>query len=81
MSDHLARRVRAFLDEREAVMEGLHHEGSRVVALALARRKISLRELARRAGCSPTYLCQVSYGRVRISPEVYVRVSEIAKGK
>lgn len=81
MSDHLARRVRAFLDEREAVMEELRYDGTFAISTALARRKISLRELARRVGCSPTYLSQVRCGKVRISPEVYVRVSEIAEGK
>lgn len=36
---------------------------------------MSLRELARRTGLSPTYLCQVRKGNVTISPQAFVDVA------
>lgn len=81
MSDHFARRVRAFIDEQADVLAGLSHEGPRVVDLAMACRRIGLRELARRTGLSPTYLCRVRYGDVRISASAYLTVEAIARGK
>jgi transcriptional regulator with XRE-family HTH domain len=43
----------------------------------LAERRLSLREAARQAGCSPGYLSNVSHGRKSLTPRVAARLDRV----
>jgi tetratricopeptide (TPR) repeat protein len=43
----------------------------------LAERRLSLREAARQAGCSPGYLSNVSHGRKSLTPRVAARLDSV----
>src|ERR1700738_3477816 len=43
----------------------------------LAERRLSLREAARQAGCSPGYLSHVSHGRKSLTPGVAPRLDNV----
>jgi tetratricopeptide (TPR) repeat protein len=43
----------------------------------LEERRLSLREVARRAGCSPGYLSNVSHGRKSLTPRVGTRLDSV----
>jgi hypothetical protein len=66
-------RVTNWLDEGNEVRMGLAINGPMLIAEAT--RTISLRELSRRTGFSPTYLSMVMNAKVTISPEAYVKIA------
>ena len=66
-------RVTNWIDEGNVIQEGLSCKGPELIAELT--RTISLRELARRSGLSPTYLSQVANGKVVVSPGAYVRLA------
>jgi tetratricopeptide (TPR) repeat protein len=45
----------------------------------LEERRLSLREAARRAGCSPGYLSNVSHGRKSLTPRVAARLDSVLR--
>jgi transcriptional regulator with XRE-family HTH domain len=52
------------------------------VAGLMKKRKVSLRELAKRLGVSPTYLSQVGTGKTVPSPKLELALyRELTKGK
>jgi AraC-like DNA-binding protein len=66
-------RVTNWIDEGKIIHEGLSYEGQSLIKKIT--RRISLRELARRTGFSPTYLSQVANGYVVISPGAFVKIA------
>ena len=65
-------RVTNWIDEGQVIQEGLSIKGPDLIAQIT--RRISLRELARRTGFSPTYLSQVANAKVVISPGAFVKI-------
>lgn len=73
----LAERVERMLDEEIIVREGLAYEGRGILdALTIT---LSLREIGRRTGVSPTYLSMVHHGKSIISPGAYLKLDELYK--
>jgi len=66
-------RVTNWIDEGKIVREGLSYEGPELIVRITGR--ISLRELAKRTGLSPTYLSKVANGHVAISPGAFVKIA------
>jgi hypothetical protein len=66
-------RVTNWLDEGNEVRMGLAINGPSLIVEAT--KTISLRELARRTGFSPTYLSMVMNAKVVISPEAYLKIA------
>lgn len=66
-------RVEAWILESESIQRMLEYSGGAVVLQAC--ESMSLRELARRTGLSPTYLSQVKNGHATISPKAFALVS------
>ena len=66
-------RITNWIDEGETIREGLAINGPQLIVEAT--KTISLRELSRRTGFSPTYLSMVMNAKVVISPEAYVKIS------
>lgn len=67
-------RVKNYLDEELVIREGLWYEGPLLIERLTAHK--SLRQLARETGFSPTYLSQVSSGKVILNERAFVRLSE-----
>lgn len=66
-------RVTNWIDEGNEINEGLSFKGPELIAELTAT--ISLRELSRRSGFSPTYLSLVANGKVTISPNAFVKLA------
>jgi transcriptional regulator with XRE-family HTH domain len=72
MGSEEARLVRDWIESGDKVRRILSSSGSKMIKKACQR--ISLRELARRTGLSPTYLSQVATKKTSISPEAFLKV-------
>lgn len=72
MGSEEARIVRDWIESGDKVRRILSSSGSKVIKKAC--RKMSLRELGRRTGLSPTYLSQVATKKAIISPEAFLKV-------
>ena len=70
-------RVTNWIDEGAIINEGLSICGPQLIAKLT--RGISLRELARQTGLSPTYLSLVANAKVTISPGSFVKLSLLDK--
>lgn len=68
-------RVTNWIDEGKVINDGLSMHGPDLIARLT--RTISLRELARRTGLSPTYLSQVANAKVTISPGAFVQIASL----
>ncbi len=74
-----ADRVTDWLHEGSIVREGLAHEGQEIVWRLTVNGRFSLRQLAGRAGLSPTYLSMVAHGKSIISPEAFLKLADIER--
>ena len=72
-------RVDDWIGEGRYIHEGLTREGPLLIRGIMRTRKISLRDLAKVAGVSPTYLSQVTHGEAVLSPDRYCRLVELSK--
>lgn len=72
------REARDFQRRREAMLRTLEAESAAAVEAALDRTGLSLRQLARRLGLSPAYLCKLRSGAQRASLEAYTALLEAA---
>lgn len=70
-----AERISLWLDEGHVIREGINRESPRLVA-ELAEYSGGLRELARRASLSPTYLSQVRRSNAVLSPDRFLSLLE-----
>jgi len=70
--DRLAEQVELWLETRTSIRQKLATDGS-VLVNAICE-KISLRELSRKTGLSPTYISLVANGRTTISPEAFLKI-------
>lgn len=66
-------RITNWIDEGKEIHEGLAINGPKLIAKAT--KSISLRELSRRTGFSPTYLSLVMNAKVVISSKAYVKIA------
>lgn len=74
-----ARAVRQHVQNEGTVRQFLKRDGARLVKSILRDSGMSLRELARRSDCSPSYLSQIQNGKATISPGAYLKLSELEK--
>ena len=73
-----SKRLKRFMVEECCIWDLLETYGSEAVEEACG--KMSLRELGRRTGLSPTYLSHVRNGKQSISPRAYLLVvAEVKK--
>ena len=70
-----AERISLWLDEGRVIREGIDRESAKLVA-ELSECSGGLRELARRASLSPTYLSQVRRSNAALSPERFLSLME-----
>lgn len=75
MGSEEARVVRDWIESGDKVRRILATNGSKVIKKACDN--ISLRELARKTGLSPTYLSQVATKKIVISPEAFLKVQGV----
>ena len=75
MGSEEARVVRDWIESGVKVRRVLSTSGSRIIRQVCGR--ISLRELSRRTGLSPTYLSQVATKKTVISPEAFLKVQGV----
>jgi len=78
MGSEEARVVREWIESGDKVRRILSTSGSKVIKKAC--NSISLRELGRRTGLSPTYLSQVATKKIVISPEAFLKVQGVVNG-
>lgn len=75
MGSEEARVVREWIESGDKVRRILATNGSKVIRKACD--SVSLRELGRRTGLSPTYLSQVATKKIVISPEAFLKVHKV----
>lgn len=71
-----AERVQKFIKEERAITNLLKSEGKLLIE-HLCRKEGSLRKVAKKSGFSPTYLSQVHNQKNKLSPEGYIKLSEV----
>jgi hypothetical protein len=74
MGSEEARVVQEWIESGDKVRRILSTSGSKVIKAAC--NSISLRELGRRTGLSPTYLSQIATKKIVISPEAFLKIHE-----
>lgn len=75
MGSEETRIVREWIESGDKVRRILARSGSK--AIKKICKQMSLRELARRTGLSPTYLSQVATKKTSISPEAFLKIHEV----
>lgn len=84
---NLPQRVRSHMDEEEKLRAAMRVEGGVLIEWICGKKGIkgekdekgmlSLRECARRAGLSPTYVSHCRSGRSELSYEAYLRLHDV----
>lgn len=78
---NLPQRVRSHMDEEEKLRAAMRIDGVVLIEWLCGKNggkgMISLRECARRAGLSPTYVSHCRSGRSELSYEAYLRLHDV----
>jgi hypothetical protein len=76
--DDFTTAVRQWLDLNSIVRTQMRRHGQSLLKSICGRKGcMSLREASRRSGLSPTYLSLCLNGKQSLSPDAYVRLSEL----
>lgn len=70
--NRLAQQVELWLETRTSIRQRLATDGA--VLVSNICEKISMRELSRKTGLSPTYISLVVNGKTTISPEAFLKI-------
>lgn len=77
----LHKRVAKYLQEKDWIYDAMWTAGPVIINTFMSQRKESLRGMARFFECSPTYLCKIRKGDIRMGIGMYHIIAENLQGR